>query len=104
MLKAQFPLIIDQKQMIFLLSVFAEIKFYIQILNALLVKKKIKQLQQTAILFMSYGRKALIAIAGRGIGPSTATKVLRSSIDEKELITNILKAENMYAKTRQYWD
>lgn len=67
-------------------------------------KKKIKQLQQTAILFMSYGRKALIAIAGRGIGPSTATKVLRSSIDEKELITNILKAENMYAKTRQYWD
>ena len=67
-------------------------------------EKKVKYLQQSAILFMSYGKKALMAIAGHGIGPNTAIRVLRASNDERELIVNILKAENMYAKTRQYWD
>jgi len=67
-------------------------------------RKLIKNLQKSAIVFLNYGKKGIVALAGRGIGPYTALKILRSSRNREELIQNIIKAENNYLRTREYWD
>ncbi|RLG57169.1 MAG: helicase [Candidatus Hydrothermarchaeota archaeon] len=66
--------------------------------------KEIKAMQTSANLFLSYGKLSVIALAGRGIGPEVAKRVLGNSRDEEELYRNILKAEREYARTRQFWD
>jgi|Deesub1362A_J573_1020465.scaffolds.fasta_scaffold00005_62 ATP-dependent Lhr-like helicase len=66
-------------------------------------KKEITAMQTSANLFLSYGKKAIIAQAARGIGPTVAKRVLLAR-DEEELYKNILKAERNYAKTKKFWD
>jgi ATP-dependent Lhr-like helicase len=67
-------------------------------------KQEIKKLQLSANLFLSYGKSAIIAQAGRGVGPETAKRVLSRALNEEELYREILKAEREYARTRMYWD
>ncbi|MCS7104688.1 MAG: DEAD/DEAH box helicase [Thermofilaceae archaeon] len=64
----------------------------------------VKNAQKSAILLMSYGRKALLCLAGRGIGPTVASKILSASKSEEELVRDIAKAEVNYLRTREYWD
>jgi ATP-dependent Lhr-like helicase len=60
---------------------------------------------RAAGLIQNYGRKAGIVLAGRGIGPTTATRVLRSrSMKEDDLYLSILKAEREFERTRLFWD
>ncbi|OYT63049.1 MAG: hypothetical protein B6U69_00045 [Thermofilum sp. ex4484_15] len=63
-----------------------------------------KRLQLSARVVLSYGKKGVIALAGRGVGPVTALRILSSSRDEGELLVNIIKAERNYARTKQFWD
>jgi ATP-dependent Lhr-like helicase len=64
-----------------------------------------RQAWKTAGLIQIYGKKAVTVLAGRGIGPATAVRVLRKPIrDESEIYSEILKAERVYARTRAYWD
>ena len=59
----------------------------------------------SASLVQTSGRRAIIAMSGRGVGPTTASRVLRRFCrTEEEFYTEILKAEREYARTRMFWD
>ncbi len=66
--------------------------------------KLIKDLKLSASLFLSHGKHALMVLAGIGIGPTTAVRVLKQYIDEERLIMSIIEAERMYLRTRMYWN
>ncbi|MCD6447831.1 MAG: DEAD/DEAH box helicase [Thermoplasmata archaeon] len=61
-------------------------------------------LMKNASLVASYGKKAIFVLAGYGIGPDTASRILGKQKDGKELLKEILKAEITYARTRRFWD
>ncbi|MEM3893406.1 MAG: hypothetical protein QXR12_05605, partial [Thermofilum sp.] len=67
-------------------------------------KKLVEKVRQSANLYMSYGYRAVLALAGHGIGPSTARNILSKSSDEEDLLRNILEAELNYTKNRKYWE
>ncbi|QLH74944.1 MAG: DEAD/DEAH box helicase [Methanomassiliicoccales archaeon] len=68
-------------------------------------KKEIARLYKSASLVSSKGKKAMMALAGRGVGPDTAARVLGSfHKDEDDLLRDILAAEINYAKTKRFWD
>ena len=59
----------------------------------------------SAELVAHYGERALFALAGRGIGPETARRLLmRLYRDDDSFFTEILRAERAYARTRVFWD
>ena len=61
--------------------------------------------RKTADMVLSYGRKALEALAVHGIGPVTAYQILsRMHTTDKDLYSDLLKAKIQYMRTRQYWD
>jgi ATP-dependent Lhr-like helicase len=66
--------------------------------------KSFNKLMFSAELVASYGKKAIQAMAGRGIGPKTAARILSIASNENELYRLILKAEIDYARTKRYWD
>jgi len=75
--------------------------------------KEIKRLHKNASLVLSYGKPAVMALVGRGIGPDTAARILRkyniSLLKKSEelqikFLRDILKAELNYARTRGFWD
>jgi len=67
--------------------------------------KEVKRLYKNASLVKEYGPRALMALAGRGIGPDTAARVLSSIYDtEDEFLRDILTAETTYARTKRFWD
>jgi len=66
-------------------------------------KVKLKELVLAAKLLLKNGRKALLTLAGRGIGPKTSARILSKSFDEEELIKNIIEAERNFARTHKYW-
>jgi ATP-dependent Lhr-like helicase len=59
----------------------------------------------TANLIARYGKTALIVLAGRGVGPTTASRLLRPGTieDRVELLRNIARAEKLYEKTKPFW-
>jgi ATP-dependent helicase Lhr and Lhr-like helicase len=60
---------------------------------------------RSAGLLQTYGRKAGLVLAARGVGPSTATRVLRTHIaKEDDLYLRILKAEREFERTHMFWD
>lgn len=60
---------------------------------------------RTAGILQTYGRLGALMLAGRGIGPSTAVRLLRRYYrSEDELYYQILKAEREYIRTRPFWD
>jgi ATP-dependent Lhr-like helicase len=66
--------------------------------------RRFKRLEQTADLFLVYKKEAAIALAARGVGPATATKILaRFHKTQDDLLKDILEAERMYLKTKKYW-
>ena len=67
-------------------------------------KRKLEKAKETANLFLSYGKKALLVLGGRGIGPKTAAKILSTSQDELEMLEKVLEAEKLYARTRAFWE
>ena len=75
--------------------------------------KEVKRMHKNASLVLSYGKPAIIALVGRGIGPDTAARILRkynvSQLKKSEeiqikFLRDILKAELNYARTRGFWD
>lgn len=60
---------------------------------------------KSASLIQNYGKKAAIALAGRGIGPTTAARILsRRHGSDNGLLVAILRAEREYLRTRMFWD
>lgn len=60
---------------------------------------------KSASLVQTAGRKAILAMAARGVGPTTAARILRRYVrSEAEFYSEILKAEREYQRTRLFWD
>jgi len=56
-------------------------------------------------LFMTYGYKAVLCIAARGVGPKTAGRILEGYHEtDEELVRAIFGEEIRYARTRRYWE
>ncbi|MBR4503408.1 MAG: DEAD/DEAH box helicase [Candidatus Methanomethylophilaceae archaeon] len=67
--------------------------------------KDLKKLNRIANLVNAYGNRAALVLAGRGIGPDTASRILRAMyIDEDGFLRGILNAEILYARNKQFWD
>jgi ATP-dependent Lhr-like helicase len=79
----------------------------IALLHPMEIDKEVsaKKLSKSASLARSYGDRAAMVIAGRGIGPETAGRILRKQlVDDSELVKAIIESEITYARTRQFWD
>ena len=67
--------------------------------------KTIRRIKKNAHLVKEKGIIAVMAMAARGIGPETASRILEVSyINEDDFIKKIIQAETDFAKNRQYWD
>ncbi|MCL1979102.1 MAG: ATP-dependent helicase, partial [Methanomassiliicoccaceae archaeon] len=68
-------------------------------------KKEALRVSRNANLVNEYGKKAAIVLAGRGIGPDSASRILRGMhTDEDDFLRDIMDAEVLYAKTKRFWD
>ena len=68
-------------------------------------RAEVKRLYMNASFVSSHGRKAVIALVARGVGPDTAARILRGfHKDEEEFLKDILAAELTYARTKRFWD
>ena len=76
--------------------------------NKELTEEELKGLtyaRHTADLILSYGRKAIIALEVRGVGPETAFRILgKMHQKEDEFYMDLLKAKIQYLRTREYWE
>ena len=60
---------------------------------------------KNASLVQDQGKRGVVALAGRGVGASTANRIFRRHFKtEDDFYLNILKAERDYARTRMFWD
>jgi ATP-dependent Lhr-like helicase len=60
--------------------------------------------RRSADLVIVYGKKAVVCLAGHGIGPETAARILAKLQPTKEqLFKDILEAEKTFARTSVYW-
>jgi ATP-dependent Lhr-like helicase len=67
--------------------------------------KMFKAADTIADLVSYYGRAALIVLAGRGIGPQAASRILRPGLSGRvDLLREIVRQEKEYARTRPFWD
>ncbi|MFH1013424.1 MAG: DEAD/DEAH box helicase [Thermoplasmatota archaeon] len=76
-------------------------------------QRNVRRIAKNASLVLSYGKPAIIALMGRGIGPDTASRILRKydfiELSQSEetmmkFLQDIHKAEIQYARTRGFWD
>ncbi len=66
--------------------------------------KKLSYARRTADLILSHGKKALVALQTRGIGPETAFRILgKMHHDEDEFYMDLLKAKIQFLRTRPFW-
>jgi ATP-dependent Lhr-like helicase len=64
-----------------------------------------RQAWLSASLVQTKGKEAVVVMSGRGVGPATATRILRRPHKtQDDLYVDILKAEREYARTRLFWD
>jgi ATP-dependent Lhr-like helicase len=67
--------------------------------------KELAHSRRTADLILSYGKKAIVALKVRGIGPETAFRILgKMHSREEEFYMDLLKAKIQYLRTREYWE
>lgn len=67
--------------------------------------KEIAHARRTADLILSYGKKAIIALKVKGVGPETAFRILgKMHPKEEEFYMDLLKAKIQYLKTREFWE
>ena len=67
--------------------------------------KELTNARRTADLILSYGKKAIIALEVKGVGPETAFRILgKMHPEEDEFYMDLLKAKIQYLRTREYWE
>lgn len=61
------------------------------------------RLLKNANIVLSSGKKAIIALAARGVGPENASRILATLTDGNAFYREILKAERKYIQTHRFW-
>jgi ATP-dependent Lhr-like helicase len=61
------------------------------------------RLMRNANIVLSGRKKAVLALAGKGIGPENASRILATLTEGDAFYKEILKAERNYIRTRRYW-
>ncbi len=64
---------------------------------------KFERAWKVASLVNNFGRKALIVLAGHGVGADTAARILRNYVDDEQVYRSIYEAEKQYVITRGFW-
>ena len=65
----------------------------------------LRKYQMSAGLVLTYGKKAVMVLAARGVGPQVASRILaKDARGDGTLYLDILEAEKTYIRTRMYWD
>ncbi|HMK46062.1 MAG TPA: DEAD/DEAH box helicase [Methanocella sp.] len=65
---------------------------------------RVKRVYRNGNLVLSHGRTAIIALASRGLGPESASRVIgKQREDEEDFYRDILRAEREYVRTRRFW-
>ena len=68
-------------------------------------KKEVENLRKTALLYHTYGKKAMYVMGAYGIGPETARRILLEFyINKKELIKRIIESERNFLRTKRFWE
>lgn len=68
-------------------------------------RRELDRMMAISHLLRRHKRAAALVLAGRGIGLTTAAKILEIPYkDENELVKRVLREELRYAKNRQFWD
>ncbi len=62
-----------------------------------------QRLRRNANLVLTHGKKAVTALAGRGIGPESAARILATLTEGDAFYREILKAERNYIRTHRFW-
>ncbi|HVP16210.1 MAG TPA: hypothetical protein VMT42_02465, partial [candidate division Zixibacteria bacterium] len=66
--------------------------------------KELTQARRTADLVLSYGKKAVIALEVKGVGPETASRILgKMHPKDDDFFMDLLKAKILYLRTREFW-
>jgi ATP-dependent Lhr-like helicase len=81
------------------------------VIKAIKKKTKIKEEEditkrayKNARLVLSHSKQAVIALASRGVGPETASRIIcRLRDDEEDFYRDIMEAERNYVTTRRFW-
>ncbi|MFX1565934.1 MAG: DEAD/DEAH box helicase [Promethearchaeota archaeon] len=68
-------------------------------------KRALRKGRENAEVVLNYGKPALIAMAGRGIGPTVVKRILAGSHErpESEFYRLILENEKQFIRTREWW-
>ncbi len=67
-------------------------------------KKKLERMESIADLVLTYGKKVVVALAGRGVGPDTAIRILaKQRENDEDFLRDILEAERAFARTKRFW-
>jgi ATP-dependent Lhr-like helicase len=67
-------------------------------------RKKVERAYRIADLILTHGKRAVVVLSGRGIGPRAARKIVsREYREERDFYREILRAERVYARTRRFW-
>lgn len=67
--------------------------------------RELRRIYKNANLVTAHGKRAVLALVARGVGPDTAARILaRYHADEDEFLRDILAAEITYARTKRFWD
>jgi len=68
-------------------------------------RKTREKLETKASLLSAHGKDALVALVARGVGPTTAGRILAKQVGDREgLLRELMQAEIDYARTREFWD
>ncbi|NUE02783.1 DEAD/DEAH box helicase [Halorubraceae archaeon YAN] len=68
-------------------------------------QKQTERAYRSASLVQSHGKKAVIALAGRGVGPHNAARIIaKLRENEADFYRDILAQERQYARTQSFWD
>ncbi|KTG08032.1 DEAD/DEAH box helicase [Haloferax profundi] len=64
-----------------------------------------KRAYRSASLVQAHGKKAVIALAARGVGPHNAARIINKlREDDDDFYRDILEREREYARTQSFWD
>jgi ATP-dependent helicase Lhr and Lhr-like helicase len=62
-----------------------------------------QRILRNANIVLSSGKKAVIALSARGVGPENASRILATMTDGDAFYREILKAERSFIQTHRYW-